>query len=208
MIGRVLDASETDALWHVIRSPRDRAIFKLCYFFGLSLSEITRLRLADWNDSDYLRVPQITVNRGRFGFWEHDLDRPPVANAVRLWIKIRAGGRLDPSSQAVFPHPNPKKLPGSRLWSSAVRMVKRPDSLRTKRICKAFYEPAEQSACGIGDDLACEVCEAGPLVGDSVSADQLAKHHGICATHPPSPSKSKSSTFRWCFLPAGKLYRS
>ncbi len=88
MISDWLGENEIDALFRVIKSKRDRAIFKLLYF-GLGLNEITRLRLADWNDSDYLRCPRVTVNRGRFGLWDHDLGWPPVANAVRSWIKIR-----------------------------------------------------------------------------------------------------------------------
>ncbi len=88
MTGDWLDKREIDALFRVIKSKRDRAIFKLLYF-GLNLDEITRLRLADWNDSDYLRCPRVTVDRGRFGLWGHDLDRTPVATSVRSWIKIR-----------------------------------------------------------------------------------------------------------------------
>ena len=89
MIGDCMDENEIVALFRVIRSKRDRAVFKLLYFVGVSLTEVTRLRLADWNDSDYVRCPRVTVNRGRFGFWEHNLRRPSVANAVRTWIKIR-----------------------------------------------------------------------------------------------------------------------
>ena len=60
-----MDKREIDALFRAVKSKRDRAIFRLLYF-GLGLDEITRLRLADWNDSEYLGCPRVTVDRGRF----------------------------------------------------------------------------------------------------------------------------------------------
>jgi hypothetical protein len=108
-----MNRREIAALFRVIRSPRDRAIFRLLRFFPWGLTEITRLQLADWDDN--LPFPRITVPWARrFRESEFDLrprhDRPcqarTVANAVRTWLKIRgpkpgplftgdaAGGRI------------------------------------------------------------------------------------------------------------------
>jgi integrase len=89
---------EIKSLFRVIKSPRDRAIFRLLHFFPWGLTEITRLQLANWDDGPDLRFPRITVPWARrFWTWEFDL-RPrhthprqaqAVANAIRAWLRIR-----------------------------------------------------------------------------------------------------------------------
>ena len=94
----LLDRNLLKKLFRVIKAPRDRAIFWLLYFFPLSPTDITRLRLADWKDAIELRFSRITVRRAsRFGSAEFDLQprraQPyqarAVANAMRAWIRIR-----------------------------------------------------------------------------------------------------------------------
>jgi integrase len=91
-----LDRREIAALFRVIRSPRDRAIFRLLHFFPWGLTEITRLRMADWDDD--LPFPRIRIPWAR-PFRESAFDLRPrherpgyaktVANAVRAWLRIR-----------------------------------------------------------------------------------------------------------------------
>jgi integrase len=92
-----LTRSEKDRLFNVIKSPRDRAIFRLVYHRGLRASEPGLLKLSDWNDRDRL----LFVRRGKNSI-ERDYRLTAVERtALRAWLKIRGNepGPLFPSRQ-------------------------------------------------------------------------------------------------------------
>jgi integrase len=92
-----LTQSEVDALFRVIRTPRDRAIFRLVYHRGLRSSEPGLLQLSDWNERDGL----LHVRRGKNSISrDHHLVGVEAA-ALRAWLKKRGRdpGPLFPSRQ-------------------------------------------------------------------------------------------------------------
>jgi integrase len=86
-----------DALFDVIRTPRDRAIFRLVYHRGLRSSEPGLLQLSDWNERDGL----LHVRRGKNSISRDHRLVAVEAQALRAWIRIRGRepGPLFPSRQ-------------------------------------------------------------------------------------------------------------
>src|SRR5262249_9882397 len=83
-----LTPSEVDALFRVIKAPRDRAIFRLMYHRGLRASEPAKLQMNDWNDRDGM----LYVRRGKNSM-ERDYRLTAVeVNALRAWLRIRGRG--------------------------------------------------------------------------------------------------------------------
>jgi integrase len=82
---------EIESLFHVIKSPRDRAVFSLMLYWGVRARELGMLRLSDWNARDRF----LFVRRGKNGTYTYSL-RSRAARTLRAWIKIRgrAPGRL------------------------------------------------------------------------------------------------------------------
>jgi integrase len=96
-----LTRSEIDRLFDVIKSPRDRAIFRLVYHRGLRSSEPGLLQLSDWNERDGL----LHIRRGK-NSWSRDYRLgPKETRALRAWLKIRGHehGPLFPSSHGTRP---------------------------------------------------------------------------------------------------------
>ena len=80
-----LTPTEIKAVFNVITSPRDRAIFRLIYHRGLRASEPGLLQLSDWNEREGL----LYVRRGKNSISQ---DYPLLAietAALRAWVKIR-----------------------------------------------------------------------------------------------------------------------
>jgi integrase/recombinase XerD len=96
-----LTPAEKDALFKVIRSPRDRAIFRLVYHRGLRSSEPGQLQMSDWNEKDgllYVRRGKNSISR------DYRLTREE-AKELRAWLKIRgrAPGPLFASQKGARP---------------------------------------------------------------------------------------------------------
>ena len=77
--------AEIEALFRVIKSPRDRALFRLVYHHGLRSSEIGLLQLSDWNDQDGI----LKVHRQKNSINQCYRLLPVEANALRAWIRGR-----------------------------------------------------------------------------------------------------------------------
>ena len=89
--------AEIESLFRVIESPRDRAIFRICYHRGLRASEIGMIQFSDLDMKD----ERITIRRlkgskgGLFHLTSNEI------RALRPWLKIRGNdpGPLFPSRQ-------------------------------------------------------------------------------------------------------------
>jgi type 1 fimbriae regulatory protein FimB len=80
-----LQAEEKDALLKVIKSPRDRCIFRLAYQRGLRVSEISLLKMTDYNDKrGLLYVHRLKNSESR----EYRLFTEEI-RTLRAWLKIR-----------------------------------------------------------------------------------------------------------------------
>lgn len=80
-----LTLTEIDALFKVIRSPRDKCIFSLMYHRGLRASEPARLQMTDWNERDGM----LYVRRGK-NSKERDYSLTTgEVNLLRAWLRIR-----------------------------------------------------------------------------------------------------------------------
>ena len=92
-----LTIAEKDALFRVIKSPRDRAIFRICYHRGLRSSEPGQLQMSDWNEKDGL----LFVRRGKNSIERDYRLTRGEAKDLRAWLKIRgrAPGPLFPSQK-------------------------------------------------------------------------------------------------------------
>jgi integrase len=91
-----LQSSEIDALFRVIKSPRDTAIFRIIYHRGLRSSEPGQLQLSDWNEREgtlYVRRGKRSISRDQF---LNAIERA----AIRAWLKVRGHepGPLFPSA--------------------------------------------------------------------------------------------------------------
>ena len=80
-----LTPAEIDALFKVIESIRDRAIFRIVYHRGLRASEAGQLQMTDWNDRDGL----LHVRRGKNSLSRDYRLLPHEVNALRAWVRKR-----------------------------------------------------------------------------------------------------------------------
>ena len=92
-----LTQAEIADLFSVIRSPRDRAIFRLVYHRGLRSGEVGLLQLSDWNERDgklFVRREKGSESK-EYRLVTHE------ATPLRAWIKLRGRGPgpLFPSRQ-------------------------------------------------------------------------------------------------------------
>ena len=88
---------EIEALFSVIRSPRDRAIFRVVSGRGLRGCEVGQLQFSDWNDQDGV----LRVRRAKNSISMTYRLPPAEAAALRAWLRIRgrAPGPLFPSQK-------------------------------------------------------------------------------------------------------------
>ncbi len=99
-----LEQDEIAALFRVIRSKRDAAIFRLAYHRGLRAHEVGLLQLADFrNDRLYVHRGKGSESRA------HALTRIE-AHTLRLWVRER--GR---AAGPLFPSRNHRPITRSRL---------------------------------------------------------------------------------------------
>ena len=92
-----LTKAEIDAIFAVIKTPRDRAIFRLAYHRGLRAHEPGLLQLSDWNERDGL----LFIRRGKNSISRDYRLTAIERTALRAWLKARglAPGPLFPSRQ-------------------------------------------------------------------------------------------------------------
>ena len=92
---KYLEAEELDALFSVIKKPRDRAIFRVVYHRGLRASEVGILQLSDFNQ----RIGKLFVHRLKGSDSASQKLLPVELTALRAWVKERGPrpGPLFPS---------------------------------------------------------------------------------------------------------------
>ena len=83
-----LQAEEVERLFKVIKSPRDRALFRITYHAGLRASEVGVLEMRDY-DPRTERMNFRRLKGSRAGI--HRLVREEV-KVLRAWLKIRGSG--------------------------------------------------------------------------------------------------------------------
>ena len=92
-----LEYDELARLFHVIESPRDRAIFRVAYHAGLRASEVGHLELRDYNQ----RTERIAIHRLKgSNSGDHHCAREE-SRALHAWLKVRGSlpGPLFPSNR-------------------------------------------------------------------------------------------------------------
>ncbi len=92
-----LTVKEIETLFSVIRSPRDRALFRVVAGRGLRGCEVGLLQLSDWNDQDGV----LRVRRAKNSISMTYRLPPAEASALRAWLRIRGRvpGPLFPSQK-------------------------------------------------------------------------------------------------------------
>lgn len=92
-----LTVSEKDALFKVITSVRDTAIFRVVYQRGLRSGEVGMLKLSDWNEKE----GKLFVRREKGSESREYTLFPLEARTLRAWLKLRGRepGPLFPSRQ-------------------------------------------------------------------------------------------------------------
>ena len=99
-----LEQSEIQALFRVITSKRDNAIFRVAYHRGLRAHEVGLLQLADFKGEE------LFVHRGKGSRSKHHTLTSIEGHALRMWIKER--GRI---AGPLFPSRNHKPITRTRL---------------------------------------------------------------------------------------------
>ena len=124
---------EVDALFAVIKSPRDKAIFRLAYFRGMRASEISALQLSDFDPHrgtlrvDRLKGSNLTLQRLL----------PQEMHALRAWLKVR-GARPGP----LFP-----SQMGARAGKLGIFTANRLDQLIKRAIAISRISGAPKPIC-------------------------------------------------------------
>jgi integrase/recombinase XerD len=95
--GTFLEKEEIAAFFRVIKSPRDRAAFRLLQGYGLRSGEIGLLQRSDWNARDGI----LRIRRLKNSIDQSYRLMPADANSLRAWIRIRGNhaGPLFPSQK-------------------------------------------------------------------------------------------------------------
>ena len=96
---KYLEPEEIDALFGVIKKPRDRAIFRVAYHRGLRASEVGMLQLSDFNE----RIGKLFVHRLKGSDSASQKLLSVELTALRAWVKERGPrpGPLFPSQMGV-----------------------------------------------------------------------------------------------------------
>ncbi len=82
---KYLTEEELTRLLAVIRSPRDRAIFLICYWRGLRVSEVGKLPLSAWRPS----ARRIYIERLKGSLAGEFPLSPAEHRALSAWVKVR-----------------------------------------------------------------------------------------------------------------------
>jgi len=94
-----LSVAEKDAPLAVIKTPREKAMFRLLLYHGLHASEIGLLDLTDYRRGPSLDVDRLRIRRLKGSVGGDTLLVNAAAAAIRIWLKVRgtAPGPLFPS---------------------------------------------------------------------------------------------------------------
>jgi integrase len=94
---KYFDDKEIQRLFSVIKSKRDRAIFRLCYHRGLRAHEIGVLQMEWWRDRDGV----LYIHRGKGSVSREHRLTDEECRVLRSWLRERgtAPGPLFPSRQ-------------------------------------------------------------------------------------------------------------
>jgi type 1 fimbriae regulatory protein FimB len=80
---------EKDRFFAVVKSPRDRAVFRLMYHHGLRVSEIGLLQMSDYRQGSTMDLDRIYIHRLKGSISGECAVVPAAAFAVRAWIRKR-----------------------------------------------------------------------------------------------------------------------
>jgi integrase/recombinase XerC len=96
-----LTVAEKDRFFKVIKSVRDRAIFRLLYHCGMRCSEIGLLQLSDYREGNSLDFDRLFVRRLKNSISAETCLVPECSKALRAWMRRRgrAPGPIFPSRQ-------------------------------------------------------------------------------------------------------------
>ena len=96
-----LTIPEKDRFFKAIKSPRDKAIFGMCYFHALRASEIGRLAYSDFRQGTSLNLDRIRITRLKGSVSCECALVPAAAQMLRVWVRKRGCGEgpLFPSRQ-------------------------------------------------------------------------------------------------------------
>lgn len=94
-----LTVPEKNRFFNVIKTPRDRALFRILYHHGLRVSEIGKLQLSDYRPGTTLDLDRILIHRLKGSISGECPVVPTAALAVRAWLRKRGTrpGPLFPS---------------------------------------------------------------------------------------------------------------
>jgi integrase len=97
----VLTQAEKDRFFKVIKSVRDRSIFRLLYHCGMRASEIGLLQLSDYREGNSLDFDRLYIRRLKNSISAETCLVPEASKALRAWLRRRgrAPGPLFPSRQ-------------------------------------------------------------------------------------------------------------
>jgi integrase len=92
---------EKNRFFSVIKSPRDRAIFRTLYHHGLRASEIGKLQLSDYRPGTTMDLDRMLIHRLKGSVTGECGVVPAAALAMRAWLRRRGikPGTLFPSRQ-------------------------------------------------------------------------------------------------------------
>ena len=135
-----LTKAEIDAIFAVIKTPRDRAIFRLAYHRGLRAHEPGLLQLSDWNERDGL----LFIRRGKNSISRDYRLTAIERTALRAWLKARglAPGPLFPPHGRNAGAASASIATASTSFSAST--VAPPASGRKRATCTRSNIPAER----------------------------------------------------------------
>ena len=134
-----LTKAEIDAIFAVIKTPRDRAIFRLAYHRGLRAHEPGLLQLSDWNERDGL----LFIRRGKNSISRDYRLTAIERTALRAWLKARG---LAPGP--LFPHGRNAGAASASIATASTSLsastAAPPASGRKRATCTRSNIPAER----------------------------------------------------------------
>lgn len=84
-----LTVAEKDAFMAVVKSPRDKAIFRLLYHHGLRASEPALLDLSDYRRGNSMDADMLRIRRLKGSIGGDTRLVSACAAAIRAWLKVR-----------------------------------------------------------------------------------------------------------------------
>ena len=92
---------EKTRFFSVIRNPRDKAAFGLCFYHGLRVSELRLLQMSDYREGSSCSLDRLKVTRLKGSISGETAVIPECAKLIRAWIRRRgrSPGVLFPSRQ-------------------------------------------------------------------------------------------------------------